>query len=618
MRILTGVFLFLFLSANAIGKTDTTQILQKQQAFNNLLGKDLAAAKKMQSEIFSESSELNFKTGLLLSELNAASIKMKESDYEQAYYLLSCFVKDHKKELKLSARAYRLLGDYYQDQAQLDSASVCFYKSLNKSSQLKDSLEIALSLERLGIFNSLYGDSTAALKFLNQAKNYFKNNSKPDYISSLMAIANHHFNVDNIQKSLESQRLILRELDSGATTIGDIYLNIGACFSELEELDSSAYYFALALPYFEAAGFKEDMALIHFNLGVVNLNAENYEEAKAHFEKSLNLSELVYPELHLANLQGISELNAAQEDFRAAYELLYQAYNLNDSIRSMDMQKAITEMNAKYESEKKDRAIETLELKSELQTKRQYLMLAVASLSILALFFAIVFVRNNRKKTIQLSIEKERSDHLLLNILPHEIAEELKQNGVAKAQRFEKVSVLFCDIKNFTQIGQTLSAEELVHELNHCFSAFDDILSKYKVEKIKTVGDAYICAGGIPREFNNSVEQTLSVAKEFQAFMKTYQAIRTSRNKPFFELRVGLHTGPVIAGIVGKKKFVYDIWGDTVNTAARMEQACEVGKINVSETTMEMSKDMFKFIAREPQEVKGKGMMNMYYLEQPT
>lgn len=217
-------------------------------------------------------------------------------------------------------------------------------------------------------------------------------------------------------------------------------------------------------------------------------------------------------------------------------------------------------------------------------------------------------------RTSELKQEKEKSDGLLLNILPVEVAEELKNTGGLKARKFDAVSILFTDFVGFTSISEKLTPEELVDEIHHCFSAYDKIIEQAGLEKIKTVGDAYIAVCGMPQKDIQHALKVVKAAKAIQEFMKTYQEERKSAGRPFFEVRIGINSGPVIAGIVGIKKYAYDIWGDTVNTAARMEQNCDPGKINISGITYEIVKDKFNCSYRGKIEAKNKGRIDMYYV----
>jgi len=219
------------------------------------------------------------------------------------------------------------------------------------------------------------------------------------------------------------------------------------------------------------------------------------------------------------------------------------------------------------------------------------------------------------ERTKELQSEKNKSDDLLLNILPLDTANELKLNGFAKPKHYEEVTVLFTDFKNFTKISEKLTAVELVEEINFCYSNFDRIITKYGIEKIKTIGDSYMCVGGLDNNKQNHVINTVLAAIEIRDFMETERANRSLQDQFYFDIRIGLHTGPVIAGIVGIKKFAYDIWGNTVNIASRMESASEPGKINVSGETYELIKDHFICEYRGKVLAKNKGDIDMYFVE---
>lgn len=247
----------------------------------------------------------------------------------------------------------------------------------------------------------------------------------------------------------------------------------------------------------------------------------------------------------------------------------------------------------------------------------------LALVSVFVLLLAILFYiryRAKRRTANELAgknaiIEEEQRkiDALLLNILPPAIANELKARNKVAARQYEKATVMFIDFKGFTKVAETLSPEGLVELLDYCFTNFDRIISKYNIEKIKTVGDAYICASGLSDK-NASPSDIVRAALEIQDFLLYTKAARMDNNLPFFEARVGIHTGPVVAGVVGEKKFAYDIWGDTVNIAARMEETCDPGRVNVSEDAYWLAKYEFEWEFRGKIAAKNKGLMDMYYV----
>ncbi len=222
------------------------------------------------------------------------------------------------------------------------------------------------------------------------------------------------------------------------------------------------------------------------------------------------------------------------------------------------------------------------------------------------------------ERTEQITLERDRSESLLLNILPSEIAEELKHNGQAQAKKINHVTVLFTDFKGFTKYSEKVSPESLVRDLHESFTAFDEIMVKHGVEKIKTIGDAYMAAGGLPTPNETHAQDVLAAAFEIRDFIEAGKAKKIANGLPYFEIRIGIHTGPVVAGIVGVKKFSYDIWGDTVNTASRMESSGHEGRVNISQTTYELVKDLsnYRFESRGKITAKGKGELEMFFVEQ--
>lgn len=223
-----------------------------------------------------------------------------------------------------------------------------------------------------------------------------------------------------------------------------------------------------------------------------------------------------------------------------------------------------------------------------------------------------------QQQQTELLSEKQKSEDLLLNILPKDVADELKENGESRVKQFDNVSILFSDFTNLDSVSKQLDSQELLDELNYCFQAFDNITTKHQVEKIKTIGYSYMAVSGLPLENENHAKKMIEVALEMCAFISEYQAERKKSGKPYFEIKIGINSGEVVAGIVGIKKFAYDIWGDAVNTAARMRGKSENGKINVSHTTYDLAKDYYDFSYRGELEIKGKGMAKMYFVETKT
>ena len=221
----------------------------------------------------------------------------------------------------------------------------------------------------------------------------------------------------------------------------------------------------------------------------------------------------------------------------------------------------------------------------------------------------------NRKiqiQNIEIQEAHRKSDELLLNILPEEIAAELKANGQAKPRLYKSATIFFSDFVNFTRLSETLSPEQLIDELNECFLAFDEICERHGLEKIKTIGDAYMCAGGLPLPNESHAIDAVRAALEMSAWLQKRK--QTHPETQLNEMRIGIHTGPVMAGVIGKNKFAYDIWGDAVNLAARLEEHGEPGRVNISAATAEAVKHLFPSIHRGKKEVHNKGMVDMYFI----
>ena len=250
----------------------------------------------------------------------------------------------------------------------------------------------------------------------------------------------------------------------------------------------------------------------------------------------------------------------------------------------------------------------------EQRLQRNFFFLLAGAVLILA--FAIwsryrnsrSYQRRLKQKNSAIEAERRRSDELLRNILPRGVARELKTEGKASARRFEFVSVLFADFAGFSKLAGALEPEELITRLDKAFRAFDRIVEEEGLEKIKTIGDAYMCAGGLPEPLEDHVERTVRAAFRMQDYLRT---------NPDFKARIGIHAGPVIAGVVGLHKFAYDIWGDTVNLAARLEEKGKTGKVNVSGIVCRRLPPVYPCKHRGKIRTKHLGDINMYFVERP-
>lgn len=259
----------------------------------------------------------------------------------------------------------------------------------------------------------------------------------------------------------------------------------------------------------------------------------------------------------------------------------------------------------------------------EKQNRHQFVLILGGMAATILFLGWIIFYRYREKKKVKrllaeknqiITEERKRAEELLHNVLPAAVANDLHHNGKSIGKKYDFATVLFADFKNFTKISKQLQPEQLVKELDHCFKGFDYIISQYdNIEKIKTIGDTYLCATGLTTR-ETIPTNLVKAALEMQDFLNEYKKDKIARSEPFFEARIGIHTGAVVAGVVGFNKFGYDIWGDTVNIAADMETHCEEGKVNISAETYRLVKYDFDCEHRGAIEVENKELIDMYYV----
>ncbi len=405
----------------------------------------------------------------------------------------------------------------------------------------------------------------------------------------------------------------------------DAIANLGVVKSFRGQIDSAEFYYRMALANALARGHNGRIAQGYNNLaGLANEKKEHrraiglLDSAMTYALAAKDLSTRAI--IHSQLARNYEELG----DYENAYEQSKLRYFLNDSLLNEEKMKSLTEMQAKYENAKQDKEISSLRaeaLQAELdkaQVKRAKNIFLFIALGILGIVVALLSrLRYINRTSVAMRKEKTISEELLHNILPEEVADEIRSKGYADVHEFERATILFTDFKDFTEMTERMHAPQLVAEIDHCFKAFDGIVEAHGIEKIKTIGDAYMAAGGLPDARKGSPLQTVLAALEMTEFMAAYQAQRIAQGRMYFVMRTGLHTGPVIAGIVGVKKYAYDIWGDTVNVANRMETTSEVGKVNISQTTYELVKNepSLRFTPRGAVDAKGKGKLHMYFVE---
>lgn len=518
------------------------------------------------------------------------------------------------------AISYNNIGAIYKELGNYPLALKNYFASLKINEELGDKIRIARCYNNIGVVYDNQGNYSEALK------NYFSSLKIKEEIGNKRGIAATYMNIGNVYRDQvnysEALKYVLLSLSiakevGDKSTIGRASGIIGLLYKDQGNYPEALKNYSAALQIFEELGQKQDIAGCYGNLGNVNVKLKRFAEAKQQYDKAIIIFKEIGMNLGIRDIYlGMAELDSATGNWKAAYDhhKLFMLYS--DSLINEENTKKTVRIQMQYKFDKiqdstfAEQTKKDVVAMQELKQQQHIRNFTFAGLAGVLLFLFVVMRQRNRVKK-----EKKRSDELLLNILPAEVAEELKLNGHSSAKTYSMVTVMFTDFADFTKVSAKVSAELLVAEIDYCFSAFDNIVQKYGLEKIKTVGDAYICAGGMPKLNFTHSEDMINAAIEIRNFMAGRKKEKETKREIPFDLRIGINTGPVVAGIVGIKKFAYDIWGDTVNIAARMESSGEIGKINVSGTTYDLVKDKFTFIHRGKIEAKNKGMVDMYFVE---
>jgi len=482
-------------------------------------------------------------------------------------------------------------------------------------------------------------------------------------IADVYSIIGDHQNAVRYYKSAIQ---ILADIDDNEQ-LAIAYENLGDEYLNVSKPDSAIIMFEQSGPVFKRLGFTEGIAMNIGNKGIAYAMMGQDDLAKEEINHAINMFEDMggYQNAISIFLNYMSELYMNQGDWKRALEYsqkslaIAEKYGLKDEISSANLQlskiyeysgnlkaslisyknysaykdsvnniSAVQQManlrtefevaqNQKEADSKMAQKQIEVNLLSESQRNQKIAIIAIAIVLVLIIVLAINLYKRNRfiEKTSKI-IEKERnlSDKLLLNILPEQTAKELKEEGKVVAKKFDSVSVMFTDFKGFTKHSEGLSPVELVKTVDFYYSKFDSIIKSYGLEKIKTIGDSYMAAGGLPFPSDNHASKLVLAAIDIAEFVQNASK-ENPNDEQRFEMRIGINTGPVVAGVVGTNKFAYDIWGDTVNIASRMESTSEPGKVNISDNTFALIKKEFNCTYRGEIETKNRGEMKMYFVD---
>lgn len=515
----------------------------------------------------------------------------------------------------LVARAKLQYGSFYNNTSQYDKATTVVMSALKVFDSIKDYSNAASAANTLG--NSSMGSeyTSEAMKWYRSSLDYAqKANNEYKVAIALFGLANVEFEMkifDSSAVHFERCEIIFLKLDRKREAVSASMVRAQIAF-KLGKYEESFDILTASRREVQALGDNYLLGNWYMSRGKAEVKLNRIVPGMADMHTALYLFRTI--DSH-EDISTCYEELAAMHHFLnhddSAYFYSLKHFKLNDSLFTEEKMANMKEIETQYRTAEKDKENSILSAAAKEQETRQVYFIIALGVMVVIVLLGIWGYRLKQRDNKIIAEAKRKSDELLLNILPFETAEELKQSGSAKARSFDMVTVMFTDFKGFTSISERLTAEQLVGEINTYFVEFDNIIQRHGIEKIKTIGDAYMAVGGLPTPTNTHAEDVVNAALEIQLFARE---MKVKLGDAAFEVRIGIHTGPVVAGIVGIRKFAYDIWGDTVNIASRMESACVNGAINVSATTHALVKDKFKSIPRGKIDVKGKGELEMYFI----
>ena len=550
---------------------------------------DYAKAKIFINQAEALSEEINDTSLIAFCKYWQANLELNHGDYGKAldFYQTALILAQKINDKKNIARALDGKGTIYEALGEDDKALELYIQSLATAQEVKFkewygnvTFEFANQAYKKGKLDEAIAKYTEAIQLSEEAGNL---NNKANCLQQLASVYYDKHDSKQAMKNVQQAMDIFKETGS---TSSFSHSRVLMCFILLSD---KQYDLAIELA---TMSLQEGKSIGETDLEKSAAEALYY----AYLYKGDKAKAL---EFHV-KFHELSEQNHTKDLARKMTQLELQTNFENEKkIAKAIQDKKDTEMNAAFEKQK-------------LIKKASFI--GIGLLAVIAALSVFAFAQK-RNDTRLIASEKRKSDELLLNILPAEVASELKESTRSGAGNYDLATVLFADIKNVSGVAEKTNAAQLATEMDYYFKKFDEIISRYKIEKIKTIGDAYLCVGGVPKAEQDNAYYVISAALEMQDFMKQAKAEKEKTGGVYFEIRIGIHTGPLIAGIVGVRKFAYDIWGDTVNVAARMEQHGEQGKINISGTTYELIKGKFSCTYRGKTEARNKTQLDMYFVD---
>ncbi|MGB5508018.1 adenylate/guanylate cyclase domain-containing protein [Robiginitalea sp.] len=611
---------------NAI-KTDTVEINKLLNRSLQLRNTNPDSSIILARQAIELSDAIKHQPGKALGFKHIGAVYYDRGDYQDAldYFTRSLRVFEIQKDTSGISNLQNNIGSVHNSIGDYPTALEYFINSLRNGEIAEDSLRIGTALLNIG---TVYSEDEET--YSDAIENYRRSIDIFEKIEYVQGYAVANINFGEWYLKVEQPGEAVPYLEDALKVFQDYGVDpspplnfLGQAHLGLKQYDLAEKYHKEALV---AAQDKENMpeeSKAYLGLGNMYLQSGSYPMAIDFFRKGLDLSDKTKVLKDRKELyDGLAKAYSAIQDYENAFSAQQKFAEVQDSIRSTGYAKQMGNLSVQFGLETAEKEIELLNAKNELnqiqieedaRAKQLFQIIIGLFLAIIAGFvFQYFYIRRTNKR---LAFERNRSEEILLNILPKETAEELKENGFIKAKEFENITVLFTDFKAFSLIAERISAENLVKSVDYYFKTFDEITERHGLEKIKTIGDAYMCAGGLPTPNTTHVRDTFGAAREILKFVNDTELSPPLGIYPF-RIRIGLNSGPVVAGVVGTKKFAYDIWGNTVNIAARMESGSVPGRINVSEPIYEELKEEFPFTYRGELKVKDQ-TFKMYFADVP-
>jgi class 3 adenylate cyclase/tetratricopeptide (TPR) repeat protein len=605
---------------------DTATVNALLQQSKDLTRSDPDKALNLATQAKTLAEKIEFSQGEAYALKSIGQLLKRQGKYLEAldHYRQSIKIFEEINDNVGVSNLYNNIGNVYYDQSDDVKALENYLQSLKYAELSGDRLRMLSALNNIGgVYTNKEATYDKALQYYLKALPICEEIGKKEELGAICSnIGFIYAGKKDVDKAMIYFNKALQSYGNSEGSL-NVYNYIGKLYNSENKFDLALKNHSEALAIAEK--FKVKISIVKSLIGLGNVYEKkgDYKTAIINYKKAETLALEIGASLELKQIyEKMSASYAKSADYGNAfrYQSLYS--NIKDTIYNIENDKKLSSLQFDFDLQKKQNEISLLTKDKDLQAakiKRQQLAKNAFMVGlVLAFIIALLIYRGYRNKVKTHKIldkQKNEIEHLLLNILPTEVAHELKTKGRATPRQYESVSVMFTDFKGFTTIADKMPPDDLVKELDDCFIAFDGVIEKYNLEKIKTIGDSYMCAGGIPTPDETHVLKIVKAGLEIQQYVASYNERRQENGLEPWLVRIGIHVGPVVAGVVGKKKYAYDIWGSTVNIASRMESNGEPGKVNISSATYEWIKDYYECSYRGKISAKNIGEIDMYFIE---